>query len=166
MRFAVAPVVLSLALLAAPAFAQTGMNNGTNSGANGENGQYSANENGTYGNQGNTNYGANENRSAENQNWQNRGVSYDTQQRIRQSLAQNGFKDIRIMPQAFVIRAQAPDGQPVVMEVAPDQFAAVVGPNQPSGSSLNNNGNGNSGMNQSGSSANGDWNQNNGANNR
>lgn len=37
-------------------------------------------------------------------------VTADTQLKIRQSLEQSGFKDIRVVPESFVVRAQAPDG--------------------------------------------------------
>ncbi len=66
------------------------------------------------------------------------GVSTDTSQRIRQSLEQNGFKNVQVMPEAFVIRAQAPDGSHLVMEVTPDQVAGIVAaPATSSGSSSN-----------------------------
>jgi len=54
------------------------------------------------------------------------GVTADTQQRIRQSLEQSGFKDIRIVPESFVVRAQAPDGSRIVMLLSPDQVTGVV----------------------------------------
>lgn len=55
-------------------------------------------------------------------------VSADTQQKIRQSLEQSGFKDIRVVPETFVVRAQAPDGSRIVMLLSPDQMAEVVMP--------------------------------------
>lgn len=45
---------------------------------------------------------------------------------IRRALEAKGFRDIRVLPEAFVIRAQAPDGSHVVMEVTPESFQAVV----------------------------------------
>lgn len=145
MRFAAAPLIISLALLASPAFAQNG---GGDTGANSPNpqlnettGPSSATETGTD-NQGTATPGAMNNHSSaatNMQNWQNNArVTRNTEWKIRQSLADSGFKDIRIMPQAYVIHAQAPDGSRVVMEVAPDQFAAMVQPNAASGSSMNN----------------------------
>ena len=62
------------------------------------------------------------------------GVTTDTQQKIRHSLEQNGFKNVQVIPQSFVIRAQAPDGSRVVMEISPDQFEEVIAPPVRSGS--------------------------------
>src|SRR5689334_5854861 len=53
-------------------------------------------------------------------------VSADTQQKIRQSLEQSGFKDIRVIPESFVVRAQAPDGSRIVMLLSPDELTGVV----------------------------------------
>jgi hypothetical protein len=50
----------------------------------------------------------------------------DTQQKIRQSLEQSGFKDIRVVPESFVIHAQAPDGSHVVMMMTPEMTAGVI----------------------------------------
>jgi hypothetical protein len=60
-------------------------------------------------------------------------VSADTQQKIRQSLEQSGFKDIRVVPETFVVRAQAPDGSRIVMLLSPDQMTEVVMPNASQG---------------------------------
>ena len=56
-------------------------------------------------------------------------VTADTQQKIRQSLEQSGFKDIRVVPETFVVRAQAPDGSRIVMLLSPDQMTELVVPN-------------------------------------
>lgn len=53
-------------------------------------------------------------------------VSASTQQKIRQSLEQSGFKNVQVAPQSFMIRARAPDGSHVVMSVSPDRLAGVV----------------------------------------
>lgn len=53
-------------------------------------------------------------------------VTADTQQKIRQSLEQSGFKDIQVVPESFVVRAQAPDGSRIVMLLSPDQLTGVV----------------------------------------
>ena len=148
MRISAVPLVVSIALLASPAFAQnTGMNTGPNP-ASGEYGQShnqygSANQQSGNWNGHNRQLGATNPSNAGNrqfaQNRQNEpGVTYDTQQKIRHSLAQNGFRDIRVMPEAFIIRAQAPDGSRVVMEVTPDMVQGVVAN---TGSSSNNNNN-------------------------
>jgi hypothetical protein len=83
-------------------------------------------------------------------------VSSDTQQKIRQALEQHGFRDVQVLPEAYIIRGQAPDGSRVAMLVTPDQVTEVVAGNigpgmsgagsQPSGtmsSSQNGNGFGN-----------------------
>ena len=53
-------------------------------------------------------------------------ISSDTQQKIRQSLEQSGFKDIRVVPESFVVRAQAPDGSRIAMLLSPDQLTEMV----------------------------------------
>ena len=60
-------------------------------------------------------------------------ISADTQQKIRQSLEQSGFKDIRVVPETFVVRAQAPDGSRIVMLLSPDQMTEVVTPHAKQG---------------------------------
>jgi hypothetical protein len=64
-------------------------------------------------------------------------VSADTQQKIRQSLEQSGFKDIRVVPETFVVRAQAPDRSRIVMLLSPDQISEVVMPNANQGTQGN-----------------------------
>ena len=56
-------------------------------------------------------------------------ISNDTQQKIRQALEQHGFKNIVVLPEAYVIRAQAPDGSRIAMLLTPDQVTEVVGGN-------------------------------------
>ena len=53
-------------------------------------------------------------------------VTLDTQQKLKQSLEKNGFKNVVVVPEAYAIRAQAPDGSRIVMEVSPDQMHAVI----------------------------------------
>src|ERR1700680_198323 len=60
-------------------------------------------------------------------------VTVDTQQKLKQSLEQNGFKDVVVVPRAYAIRAQAPGGSKIVMEVGPDQMHAII--DRPGGSS-------------------------------
>ena len=60
-------------------------------------------------------------------------ISADTQQKIRQSLEQSGFKDIRVVPETYVVRAQAPDGSRIVMLLSPDQMTEVVTSNKNQG---------------------------------
>ena len=156
MRFAAAPLALSLALLAVPALAQSsvnGVDNETNQHPS-VSGNYSSNNNGSSADQQNRNLGAtnrSEGRFAGNNNQP--GLTYDTQQKIRQSLEQNGFRNVQVTPEAFVIRAQAPDGSRVLMEVTPDQFAEAVQPNTSTRSSHS----GQMNSNSSGSSSNDNW---------
>ncbi|HZT89100.1 MAG TPA: hypothetical protein VFA12_14090 [Stellaceae bacterium] len=61
----------------------------------------------------------------------------DESQKITQALQQNGFKDVKVLPEAFLIRAQAPDGSHMVMQVSPDQAEGLITPPTSSGSSSN-----------------------------
>jgi hypothetical protein len=160
MRVPAFPIVASLVLLAAPAFAQNGAM--TNSGQNGSgynsNGMTGSPNNGMsgYSNRGtntyngttgayNQGYQANEQNQANQQNpanqnpanqqnaagysnaWHNGGgITSNTKDRIRQSLMQSGFRDVRVTPEAFVIHAQAPDGSHVVMLLRPDVVTGVI----------------------------------------
>ena len=67
-------------------------------------------------------------------------VTLDTQQKLRESLEKNGFKNVAVVPVAYVIRAKAPDGSKIVMEVTPDAMQAVIersgGSSQPSDSTI------------------------------
>ena len=53
-------------------------------------------------------------------------VTLDTQQKLKQSLEQSGFKNVLVLPEAYIIHAKAPDGSKIVMEVSPDQMQAVI----------------------------------------
>lgn len=53
-------------------------------------------------------------------------VTVDTQQKLKQSLEQSGFKNVLVLPEAYIIHAQAPDGSKIVMEISPDQMQAVI----------------------------------------
>jgi hypothetical protein len=64
------------------------------------------------------------------------GVSSDTKDRIRQSMMQSGFRNVVVIPEAFVIHAQAPDGSHIVMLLRPDELTGVIEPLQ-AGSSTN-----------------------------
>ncbi|HKS89070.1 MAG TPA: hypothetical protein VJR70_06485 [Stellaceae bacterium] len=163
MRLSAIPFVLTLALAATPALAQSGTGNNPYSH---ENQQYSTSNTNNYSNQGsNFNSNRENNRFATNQNFNRQnepGLTQDTQRRIRQSLEQNGFHNVQVMPEAFIIRAQAPDGSRIVMQVGPDMvqgFAVHTG----SSSNPSNNNNSNDEMNQSGSSQSGQWNSHDGS---
>jgi hypothetical protein len=76
-------------------------------------------------NQGTQGYSNAGNQSASGQS-SSGSITSDTQQKIRQSLEQSGFKNVQVLPEAFVIRAQAPDGSRVAMLLSPDRVAEVV----------------------------------------
>jgi hypothetical protein len=158
MRVPVFPIVASLALLAAPAFAQNGTTTNSDQNSSGYNssgvtgspntGMSGYSNTGTpgYSNSGtntyngatsgyNQQYQANEQNPSNQQNattgssngWHSSAdISSDTRARIRQSLMQSGFRDVRVTPEAFVIHAQAPDGSHVVMLLRPDVVTGVI----------------------------------------
>ena len=53
-------------------------------------------------------------------------VTRDTQQKLKQSLEKNRFKNVVVIPEADVIRAQAPDGSKIIIEITPDHVTGVV----------------------------------------
>lgn len=56
---------------------------------------------------------------------------------IRSNLESAGFKDIKLMPSSFLVRAEDKDGNPVMMVINPDSVTAIkeVQPNQTTGQS-------------------------------
>ena len=54
-------------------------------------------------------------------------ITRDTQQKLKQSLEKNRFKNVVVIPEADVIRAQAPDGSNIIIEITPDHLTGVVG---------------------------------------
>ena len=150
MRVPAFPIVASLVLLAAPVFAQNGamagttgdqngntgyMNNGASGYSNGASGYsnggagYNNGMNGAYNGQtGQTGQtGTNNGTAAGGQGWgSGANVSQDTRARIRQSLTQSGFRNVTVMPEAFVIHATSPDGSRVVMLLRPDELTGVI----------------------------------------
>jgi hypothetical protein len=136
MRIPALPLVASMVLLAAPAFAQTSTTAGTNSDQNGSGYGSQAAAIGSM-NQNGANGSSNQQHPANwNGGWQQgMGVSSDTKQRIRQSMMQSGFKDVVVIPEAFAIHAQAPDGSRIVMLLRPDKLTGVIEPTQQTGSS-------------------------------
>jgi hypothetical protein len=98
MRFPALPIIASVVVLAAPALAQTSsMTSGSGGSA-----------------------------ASSSQLPPDTAVTVDTQQKLKQSLEQNGFKDVVVVPRAYAIRAQAPDGSKILMEVGPDQMHAII----------------------------------------
>ena len=53
-------------------------------------------------------------------------VTLDTQQKLRQSLEESGFKNVKVTAETYVVHAKAPDGSHIVMMVSPDQIAGVI----------------------------------------
>jgi hypothetical protein len=98
MRSTALPIIASLVMLAAPAIAQTTSGSGQRDSS----------------------------ASSSSQVPPDTAVTVDTQQKLKQSLEQNGFKNVIVVPEAYVIHAQAPDGSKIVMEVSPDQMRAIV----------------------------------------
>ena len=52
-------------------------------------------------------------------------------QQIRKNLEQAGFKDIKLMPSSFLVRAQDKDGHPVMMVINPDLVTSLTEVNPP-----------------------------------
>jgi hypothetical protein len=53
-------------------------------------------------------------------------VTFATQSQIKSSLESNGFKNVTVVPQSFLIRATAPDGSRILMQVSSDSLAGIV----------------------------------------
>src|SRR6185437_15686457 len=47
-------------------------------------------------------------------------------ERLKSELQQSGFKNVRVMPESFLVRAEDKDGHPVMMIVNPDSLTAVT----------------------------------------
>lgn len=63
-------------------------------------------------------------------------VTSTTSGQIKNSLESSGFKNVSVVPQNFLIRATAPDGSRVVMQVSPDAlYGVVVNPSEQASSS-------------------------------
>ncbi len=63
-------------------------------------------------------------------------VSFSTQGQIKSSLESSGFKNVTVLPQSFLIRATAPDGSRIMMQVSSDGlYGVVVNPTDQAGSS-------------------------------
>jgi hypothetical protein len=55
-------------------------------------------------------------------------VSATTQSQIKSSLESSGFKNVTVVPQSYLIRATAPDGSRIIMQVSSDALQGVVVP--------------------------------------
>jgi hypothetical protein len=134
MRVPAFPIVASLVLLAAPAFAQSSTTTGATSDQNGA----TSDQSGV---------------TSNSNSWHHDGnVSTDTKDKLRQSLESSGFKDVTVTPEAFMIRAQAPDGSRIVMMLRPDEMTGVIEPQTGSSTTPGNSSNYNSSNTQSGTS--------------
>jgi hypothetical protein len=102
MRSTALVIATSLAMLAAPALAQESSTSG------------------------NSQRGDGSTSTSSSQTPPDTTVTVDTQQKLKQSLERNGFKNVLVVPEAYVIHAQAPDGSKIVMEISPDQMHAVI----------------------------------------
>ena len=97
MRLLISAITVSLALAAVPALAQQATGSGTGSWALTKPG------------------GA-----------QHAVTGLQAQQAMRQQLEKNGYTDVRIVPEAFVVHAKDPQGNPIAMMITPDQVTGVV----------------------------------------
>src|SRR5258707_12150367 len=97
MRVSAFPIMASIVLLAAPAFAQTSTNPSPQRAGKSATAKATSST-----------------------------LTLDTQQKIRQSLEQSGFKNVRVVPESFVIHAQAPNGSHIAMMISPDAVTGVV----------------------------------------
>jgi hypothetical protein len=55
-------------------------------------------------------------------------ISFATQGQIKSSLETSGFKNVTVLPQSFLIRATAPDGSRILMQVSSDNLSGIVVP--------------------------------------
>jgi hypothetical protein len=61
-------------------------------------------------------------------------VSFATPGQIKSSLESSGFKNVAVLPQSFLIRATAPDGSRILMQVSSDSlYGVVVNPSDQAG---------------------------------
>ena len=58
-------------------------------------------------------------------------------QKLRQSLTQAGYTDVRIVPESFLIHAKDKSGNAVMMMVTPDSMTEVTAVNEPVGGASN-----------------------------
>ena len=56
---------------------------------------------------------------------QGQSTTAEIAEQIKSNLEQAGFKNIKLMPSAFIVRAEDQNGNPVVMVVNPDSITAV-----------------------------------------
>jgi hypothetical protein len=81
-----------------------------------------------------TNTGANS--AASNGSMNNNGSTTTTPQisaKLRQSLAQSGYTDIQVVPEAFLVHAKDKGGNPVMMMVRPNSVTEITQLSGPAG---------------------------------
>ncbi len=125
-KITVAGTVLALAL-AGPAFAQ---NNATDS----------------------TNSSSDNAASSQHSGWQS---SRHVTQQLRNDLQKNGYSDVKVMPESFLVHAQDKQGHPVMMMITPTSMTEItaLGPEH-TRSASNGNGSTNTASNDSSNSNN------------
>lgn len=60
------------------------------------------------------------------QSGQQAGDAGQVRQKLKQDLEQAGFKNVQVMPESFLVRAQDKQGRPVLMVVNPDSVTAIT----------------------------------------
>jgi hypothetical protein len=66
---------------------------------------------------------------------QNQAVHPMTREKIKTELEQMGFKNVHVMPQSFLVRAENKEGNPMMMVINPDSVTSVTALSGPPGSS-------------------------------
>jgi hypothetical protein len=64
--------------------------------------------------------------NSQNSNANQTTASQHMRSNLRNMLEKSGYKDIRVAPTSFVVRARDSDGNPVVMSISPDSFTEVT----------------------------------------
>jgi hypothetical protein len=124
----------TLALLTAPAFAQSSSTSGPQANQNTQSNGQQANQN-------------------TQSNSHSAQQSLVAAQKIKQDLQREGFTDVKVVAESFVVQGKSPDGNPVVMTIGPQGmsvFEAMNGSGSKSGTVGSTNGSpSNSGSNSS-----------------
>jgi sporulation protein YlmC with PRC-barrel domain len=83
-------------------------------------------------------------KNSQNENAGQTAPAANMRANLRNMLEKSGYKDIRVAPSSFVVRAKDTDGNPVIMSVSPDSFTEVTNlndsPASTTGSASNDNG--------------------------
>src|SRR6185437_4993280 len=87
---------------------------------------------------------------------QNQAAHPMTREKVKSELEEMGFKNVQVMPQSFLVRAENKEGNPMIMVINPDSVTSVTalsGPPGSGGSSSGASGSGSSGMSPSSGSS-------------